>query len=436
MMLELLQKIFLNYMTELLVGILLFMGVLPRRKSFALRAVLGLIAADIIAYFLDTTLTYPNIILGSFTFLLCFVILGIPYVWLCCKATWQEAVLCAVCGYAAQHFASSCHILVRGALLFGTGKWVTLDYIPVYLVCYGLFYLLFAKPMKEIGRFSIDTNRSILAVIAILPVVLFLSITAKQIMATEGGVALFYLCQVYAMVCCFYAMWMQVGQQRSLKIQQELNLKESVWSAQKNKFQTSKETINLINHKCHDLKHQIAALRQMENNQEREVYLKGIEDAVEIYDSDLQTGNEALDTVLAEKSLYCRHNNINLLCVADGALLDFINVIDLYTMFGNALDNAIEAVSQVQENEKRNISVKVYRQNKFLMIQTENFYANAPMMANGLPVTSKVQDGYHGFGVKSILYTAEKYDGCITVHTQNGVFYLQILIPLPEETEA
>ena len=68
---------------------------------------------------------------------------------------------------------------------------------------------------------------------------------------------------------------------------------------------------------------------------------------------------------------HCRKNNIQITCVADGKILDFIHVIDICTIFGNALDNAIEHVVMIPEKEKRLIHVSVSQKKNFVFIKVE-----------------------------------------------------------------
>lgn len=67
-------------------------------------------------------------------------------------------------------------------------------------------------------------------------------------------------------------------------------------------LETSKETIEIINIKCHDMKHQIAALR----GQADPVVLDELEKAINLYDGAVKTGNDALDILLAEKACCVR----------------------------------------------------------------------------------------------------------------------------------
>ena len=203
-----------------------------------------------------------------------------------------------------------------------------------------------------------------------------------------------------------------------------------LWKKEQEQYELSKENIALINQKCHDLKHQIRAIRSM-NREEIDAYLNEMEDSVEIYESIVKTGNEVLDTILTEKSLYCKERGITVSCVADGSQMGFINTIDLYAILGNALDNAIEAVEKFKHEEKRQIDVMIYRQQQFLVINIVNPTKEIPVFEDELPKTTKSDRFHHGFGLKSIQYMVKKYDGNLNVSVVDGCFSLKILMPIP-----
>ena len=106
--------------------------------------------------------------------------------------------------------------------------------------------------------------------------------------------------------------------------------------------------------------------------------------------------------------------------------------VDLYTLFANALDNAIEHVQTIQDPDKRIIDVLVYAENKLLAIQVSNPVArDIRFGADGLPLSTKASaDGCHGFGLKSIRHAVEKYNGFLTVKVEDGCFHLRILLPM------
>ena len=90
-----------------------------------------------------------------------------------------------------------------------------------------------------------------------------------------------------------------------------------------------------------------------ETSEEKAHYLDAMEQEIRSYEAQNKTGNEVLDTILTSKSLYCQQHGITLTCVADGAALDFMDTMDLCSLFGNALDNAIESVEKLPDSEQR-----------------------------------------------------------------------------------
>lgn len=126
----------------------------------------------------------------------------------------------------------------------------------------------------------------------------------------------------------------------------------------------------------------------------------------------------------------CIKNEITLTCVADGTLLNFMDVADICTIFGNALDNAIEYEQKIADKEKRLIHVSVFSQKGFLMIRFENYFEGTLMFEGDLPITTKKDSFYHGYGLKSIRYAVQKYKGVVRIDQKDQWFELKILIPL------
>jgi len=155
---------------------------------------------------------------------------------------------------------------------------------------------------------------------------------------------------------------------------------------------------------------------------------------VQLYDTAVKTGNETLDVILTEKSLRAHAEGVTLSCVADGAALNFIGDGDLYSLLGNAVDNALEAVMKIDEKEKRIISINVSRVEDFVTVCIRNsFDGNIKFDEQGMPLTSKADPNYHGYGIKSMKYIAEKYDGSLSFNVKDGMFKLNLLLPSNNE---
>lgn len=234
-------------------------------------------------------------------------------------------------------------------------------------------------------------------------------------MVDLGGFAILY---AYHIQCC------------ELRFRRELQAIQNILQNHYLQYQQSKESIEIINRKYHDLKHQIAVLRAEKDAAKRNAYLDGMEAEIKTYETQNKTGNLVLDTVLTGKSLYCAGHGITLNCVADGKLLDFMDVMDICTVFGNALDNAIECAEKIPENEKRLIYVSVFSQKSFVVVRFENYYEGDLLFEGGLPATTKGDRNFHGYGIKSIKHVAEKYGGTVAIKTEKNWFELRIIIPL------
>ena len=197
---------------------------------------------------------------------------------------------------------------------------------------------------------------------------------------------------------------------------------------QKN-YRVQEESIQLINRKCHDFKHRIRMFASDQGIADKEA-VEELSDLISIYDTSIRTGNDALDIILTEKSLLCREKGITLTCLADGKSISFMKSGEVYALFGNILDNAIEAVMNVDDRDKRCINLHVTRKSGIIAISSDNYFqGELAFTADGLPKTTKAADGNHGFGMKSIRALAESYGGMLYVTADDHIFRMSIVIP-------
>lgn len=227
-----------------------------------------------------------------------------------------------------------------------------------------------------------------------------------------------------AILCAYQSQW------RAVHIQKELDSIQNILDSQYQQYRQAQQAVDLINYRYHDLKNHIIALRSRQDSKEQRDYLDRLEEEIQNYQAQNKTGNQVLDTLLTSKSLTCMKQSIDLTCVADGALLDFLDVMDICSIFGNALDNAIESVSKIQDKEKRLIHLTAFSKKRFLIIRIENYCEGEILFKKGMPVTTKKEKDLHGYGLKSLRYTVHKYNGEVNIEVKDSWFSLQILIPL------
>lgn len=414
------------YGINLWISCLVFLLQLRRKTHFKVRLILsGAVCVLILSgvYYLIENLTdwsywgqVPLLFITYFSAVLIF--------YSCVKGKGFGLWYCGVWGTMTFLLVLETSYVLCSPLLGDLGNWLLKILFSVAVnVAIGL---TLARWMPEKGQYQIGPRQMVSAwVFCIMSENLF--IYAK----VDPGAALF---NIVLQFYCITLLYLQSALFKKSSMRKELETIQLLWHQQKGQYQLSKETIELINHKCHDLKHQVQAIRAVKDEKERETYLEKIEKSVQIYSAIVRTGNEILDTILTEKSLICENSGIHINCVADGSLLAFMNPVDLYTLFGNALDNAIEAVRKLESKEKRVIDIMLYERQSFLMLQIVNPMCGEVKFEDGLPLTTKAKNGYHGYGMKSMLHTIQKYEGHLTTEVKNGCFYFNVMLPLERDS--
>ena len=218
----------------------------------------------------------------------------------------------------------------------------------------------------------------------------------------------------------------QHEQLRESALHSELTAMDDVLRRQYEQYKQSKENIKLINRRYHELKVQIATIRAERDQAKQDAALAAMESDIRRYEAENKTGNPVLDTLLTAKSLYCQQHGINMTCVADGKLLDFLSTGEICTIVGTALDNATESVAAEPDPEKKLIRVAIYAQNGFVMLRFENYCAQPVKLGpDGLPLRS----AHGGYDLKSVRAAAEAHGGTLTLHWENEWFTLRVLLP-------
>ncbi len=212
--------------------------------------------------------------------------------------------------------------------------------------------------------------------------------------------------------------------------QEELASVRHVLSSQYEQYRNYQESEEMLHMMQHDLKHQIEGLRALDDKAQREEWIDHMSDVLEEWRLPHRTGNAVFDTILAAKLRKARTLGIRITCVADGSLLDKLHVADICTIFGNAIDNAMESVVQIEDEEKRLIHISVTSRNGFIFIGVENILGTEIREASGTLLTTKADKASHGYGMKGIRYAVEKYGGNVSHKIENGWFMLNILIPM------
>lgn len=164
-------------------------------------------------------------------------------------------------------------------------------------------------------------------------------------------------------------------------------------------YALSRETIEIINRKCHDMKHQLRGLSTA-SDEERQAYIEETQRNIIFYQKMMLCENDVINTILAEKGLLCEEKKIELSCSIDHVKLDFIKVSDLYALLGNAVDNAMEYVGQFADPAMRVINFRISARQHFISIQVNNPYVGPALHGRFLVLPADYHTGTHGLSVR------------------------------------
>lgn len=432
------------FILEILVSMHLFSFRRRKKKHFAFRVIASTVGCLGMG-FLYPIATYSPLY-SSAMFLTLFAICVVSMLFIYDMPA-KEIVFLSVLAYTTQHFAHEVYTLLANSVgfvidstmgMYGDSTVdltnvsresmiVMLVYLDIYLVSYWLIYKVFAR---KINQHDIRISNLSMAGVTALILLVEILLNSFTIYVPDGFSPNYtIILALYNMICCILILYLQVNLCIKNNMENELEITSMLLYQAKQQYKQTEENIKLMNLKCHDLKHQIK--NYAEEKKISNEYIKEIQSIVNIYDSPVKTGNETLDLILTEKNLWCQMNGITLNCFADCSKLEFMNVTDLYSFFGNIMENAIDAVLRIEKNDKRVINMVVKNVGNFVSIQVENYYEGEIIFGkNGLPVTTKDDNNYHGYGMESIRMIVAKYDGDINLKVENSTFHISVIFPL------
>lgn len=320
--------------------------------------------------------------------------------------------------------------------------WYVLLTVLIYAVFYVLTWHFLAVRMQAFSGLEELENRQTLLAYLLFYLIFSLVINTTQyifetILSKVKQLQDFYgIFGIFTVAVLILLGFLKIGIQYYIYVmavlRNERNVFERLMEEKRLQYEFSKENIEAVNRKCHDLKHQLLALETADGSERRKM-IEETRKAVDFYDSAVRTGNETLDVLLTEKSILCARDEIRFSCMVKADGLERIGIIDLYTMLGNALDNAIECVRVLADQKKRVVSLSVQTKGNVLYFSVENYYENEIRLFHGLPVTSKSDGQNHGIGLRSIQRIAESYGGEIHISTESHIFLLQAVVPLSKK---
>lgn len=408
----------INYIIEILAAELIFLWCYPRRNQFGLRLSVICAVLLVIGYFENMQRT--NTVFG---FLGMVALLGMTAIgmFLTFQASFLSIFSACIGGVALQHISHHVSFLVTRVP--GMGTWNPLWEFFTCFVLDAAVLLLLRGPLRRTRYYENHDWR--ITAVSLLIVLLCTGVT--RLLRLSGNLNTYgVICTaLYAIICCALALFLQFSIYYFVMMRSEYLLVRRIREEERQQYEVSREKAELVNIKCHDLKHKLRALEHRLPKAE----IDSMREIIDSYDGTYHTGLDVLDIILNEKSLRCRSRNISLTYMGPGAELSFLDTMDIYSMFGNILENAITAADQFQDAERRVISMAIERRGNLVLINTSNYLGQTLSFEDGIPQSTKEgEPGYHGYGLKSIREIAKRYHGDISVSAADGIFQLSVYL--------
>lgn len=304
--------------------------------------------------------------------------------------------------------------------------------IVIYLLLFYFFYKIQHHEHTQYAILNI-TKKAALNIILITVMIFTISnigFAFKTHNPLLNNLSTIFMMRTFVDLCGILLINLQETQRYEHYLHEDLMQMNNMFQSQYEQYQAYRESSETVNRRFHDLKHQLDIIALESDSQKRKDYIDSLRNDIKQFKADVKTGNSIADVILTRKNAYCIQNNITFTCIADGSLLNQIQTMDLCSLLGNSLDNAIEAVMKIPDTEKRLIDLRIDKKAGFIIYNLRNYNVNKTNFENGLPATTKTDKTQpHGYGLKSIRYIAKKYNGTLTLNNKDNWFALRLMIP-------
>ena len=409
-----------------ILGTVAFSGLLKRKSRFLLRVCCALLAGMLCLgssqLFYQTDYTLLATVVRTGYHILCYLWV-ILFVQCCYEESIWTVLLVASSGYIAQDLCGSLKSVLKNIPTILALANHPFGILFLDLLCYGGGFLLLAfllHPYLQRRDLLDDKFKAIFSFFVLLLCIGMARITQDNRQRNEIAILSE---SIYQMLCDIFLLLLQFGVMEQRQMRQNVDTMKELLHEQYVQFETSKEKTQLVNEKYHDLKQ----LLQGFHGKVPAAQMQKLEKELDGYEAISHTGNEILDVILSDKRTLCAQRDIQLTCYVGSADLSFVEELDLYSLFNNILNNAVEAVSQLPPEQERFITLTAHRENNIVTIHAENPCIGTVEFRDGLPQSRRDPD-YHGFGMRSMERVAEKYGGSLIAKQSGDVFYLDIIL--------
>lgn len=187
------------------------------------------------------------------------------------------------------------------------------------------------------------------------------------------------------------------------------------------------ELFEYYERRIHDMKHMLLFTRQCLETGDFEQALDSIKRTQEkVQGRKVWTGYQKIDFVMNSKQQEIEELGIEVILEIEMCSIP-MDSLDFSVVFGNLLDNAIEAVRWCKEGERK-ICIGLKNMNDTFQMMIYNNSNQMPIVEKGIFRTTKEEKNLHGWGIKNVRMIVEKYDGELKFQYDDKSFEVKIIL--------
>lgn len=233
---------------------------------------------------------------------------------------------------------------------------------------------------------------------------------------------------IWLMCLIMYFVVQQMSKDNQTKLEYELMKEKEKYS--KESMEIIKRSNEELREFKHDLKNYLLPLQEametMPQSEMAKVWEK-INQKIEDVQTLIQTGNSYVDSMINTKITLARSEKVDVKCTILSKM-EGIDDLEFCSVFGNLMDNAIEAERKV--TEKKEIIISVEEQMGYLRLEIQNKIEKSVLNENSSLNTTKKDTSSHGIGHKSIKRTMQKVGGALKYYETGDLFCAEAVFPI------
>ncbi len=215
----------------------------------------------------------------------------------------------------------------------------------------------------------------------------------------------------------------------------ERKILELAAAGEKQEYKAMEEKLDLQKSLNHDFRNHLNCLQSLvehQNYEELKTYLAQLNHKYSINTEQIDTHNVIINTVLNDKYNEAKETGAAVaLRIGDLSAVD-MQEIDIILLLSNLLNNAIEALKECKENKVLRVKLELERE-EFLIAIQNSFEGERRKKGDYYDTTKKKDADLHGYGLKNIQKTAEKYGGFSQFDSIGTEFHAVVIIPMKEK---